>query len=283
MNRARFPISVVVIARNEADGIVRCLRSLSWCDDVVVIDDNSTDRTVELAQSCGARVIQHRFESFAAQRNWAIAKAGLKHEWVLMLDADEVIPLELQNEIESTLPNVESDVVGFKMCRKTMFMGHWLKYSDGFPVWIARLVRAGHFQFQDSGHGEVPVPEMNGRLLTLPTPFLHFPFDKGLGHWIERHNRYAEREAERELREVNHSAWSGLWNSDRSRRRQSLRTVSRHLPCRATLRFLYQYILKRGFMDGHAGLTFSWLMSVYEGLIVVKRRELEWSRRAGLQ
>ncbi len=276
----KLPISVVVIAKNEATSIRRCLEALTWCDEVVVIDDHSTDDTAQLAAQYGARVETHCFESFARQRNWALEHAELRHKWALMLDADEVITPELKSEIERILPDAETNLVGFRMCRKTMFMGKWLRYSDGFPVWIVRLVRVGYFRFQDAGHGEVPVPLEAGLLGTLSTPFLHYPFDKGLCHWIERHNLYSDREAEQELRESGKSSWPGLWVRDRAQRRQSLRALSRRLPCRALFRFVYQFIMKRGFLDGRAGLTFSWLMAVYEGFIVLKRREMELVRKA---
>lgn len=281
MSVVKLPVSTVILAKNEAAGIERCLRALTWCDEVIVVDDQSTDATAEVAERLGARVVSHRFESFARQRNWALEHAGIRNDWVLMLDVDEVVTDELKQEIERYVPTVGTAVVGFKMCRKTMFLGKWLRYSDGFPVWIVRLVRRGRFQFEDSGHGEVPVPRVDGQLATLKVPFLHYPFDKGLGHWIERHNRYSAREAERELDEAGGVFWSALWSLDRAQRRLALRALSRRLPCRAVCRFVYQFIVKGGFLDGRAGLTFSWLMSVYEGFIVLKRRELELARRVG--
>lgn len=279
MTTMKFPISVVVITRNEQVNIARCLKALAWCDDVVVIDDHSQDATVSLARMHGARVLEHRFESFASQRNWALDNANLRHPWALMLDADEVVTPELRSQIQLSLPAARPEVVGYRMCRKTMLFRQWLKHSDDFPVWLVRLVRVGHFQFEDSGHGEVPVPSNAGPLKTLSVPFLHYPFEKGLDDWIQRHNRYSAHEAMLELVESNVDVWNGLWTRDRAVRRRTLRHLSRRLPCRAALRFLYQYVIKRGFLDGSAGLTFSWLMAVYEGFIVLKRRELEQAQR----
>jgi glycosyltransferase involved in cell wall biosynthesis len=279
MTTMKFPISVVVITRNEEANIARCLKALAWCDDVVVIDDHSEDATVSLARMHGARVLEHRFESFASQRNWALDNASLRHPWALMLDADEVVTPELRSQIEVSLPAAGREVVGYRMCRKTMLFGRWLKHSDDFPVWLVRLIRVGNFQFEDSGHGEVPVPSNAGPFGTLSVPFLHYPFEKGLDDWIQRHNRYSTHEATLELVETNVDVWKGLWTQDRAVRRRTLRHLSRRLPCRAALRFLYQYVIKRGFLDGSAGLTFSWLMAVYEGFIVLKRRELEQAQR----
>lgn len=271
----RIPATVVVIAKNEASNIPRCLDALQSFAEIVVVDDHSSDDTVALATERGARVVTHRFESFAKQRNWALQEAGLQHDWVLMLDADEVATPEFCTAIRHFLASCPPETVAAKTCRKTMFLGTWLKYSDGFPVWIARLVRRDRFAFEDSGHGEVPVPRVTGLVGEIREPFLHFPFSKGIADWIERHNRYSTREAAKELAESAGIAWSDLLAGDRSRRRQALRHLSRQLPARAVLRFCYQYFWKWGWLEGRAGLTFSWLMAMYEGLIVIKRREAE--------
>ena len=274
----KFPLSVVILARNEAINIERCVKAVQWCDDVVVVDDGSTDGTAELAINCGARVVQHAFASFAQQRNWAMAHADLKNNWVLHLDADEVVTDSLSQELQSQLqPSLVSSlpIVAFRMCRKTMFQATWLKHTDGFPVWIMRLVRIGRARFEDCGHGEVAVPAVDGRLGTIREPFLHFAFSKGMEDWINRHNRYSTREAILERDSLRNVSWSGFFSRDRDIRRTTLRALSRRLPCRPYLRFIYQYILKFGFLDGRAGWTFSCLMATYEGWIVLKRREME--------
>ena len=270
-----FPLSVVVIAKNEAINIQRCLQSVAWCDERVVIDDHSQDATRDLARNCGARVVERKFDTFAGQRNWALEHADLKHEWVLMLDADEEVPASLKEEIERKLLEAAEEVVALRICRKTMLFERWLKYSDGFPVWIMRFVRRGKAWFADSGHGEVPIPEVDGKLQTLTTPIVHRPFSKGLGEWIERHNRYSTREARMEAQEKLAWRWGHVVSFDRAKRRSALRNLGRTLPCRGMLRFGYQYVWKRGFMDGRAGLTFSLLMGIYETFIAMKRRELE--------
>jgi glycosyltransferase involved in cell wall biosynthesis len=276
----RIGMSVVVIARNESANIERCVSALRGFAEVVVVDDHSTDDTAAIAARLGARVVTHKFESFARQRNWALAETGLQFEWVLMLDADEVMTEPLERELAGFLRRDLTGVVGARMCRKTLFLGTWLKYSDGFPVWIVRLVRRFRFQFEDSGHGEVPVPAVDGTLFEIREPFLHFPFSKGISDWVERHNRYSTREAEKELAEGIAVRWVDLFVGDRAARRRTLRALSRRMPARFLLRFLYQYVWKWGFLEGRAGFVFSWLMGAYEGLIVIKRRELEMSEPA---
>ena len=266
-------LSIVIITKNEEANIQRCLEAVQWCDDILVVDDFSNDRTREIAESLGARVVQNRFQSFASQRNWALNQGALRHDWVLMLDADEVLTEPLRCELEAVLPVTPADVVGFLLCRKTMFMDRWLRFSDGFPVWIMRLVRRDGVRFVDAGHGEEPVPAVAGRLLRIREPFLHYAFSKGIADWVHRHNRYSTLEAN--LERSQSAAWSirELCSPNRSTRRKSLRNLSRTLPFRPFWRFCFHYLLKAGIFDGRAGWNYAYLMSVYEGLIVMKRRE----------
>jgi glycosyltransferase involved in cell wall biosynthesis len=256
------------------------LKALQWCDDVVVVDDFSEDRTCEIAESLGARVLQNRFCSFASQRNWALEHGLLRYEWVLMLDADEVLTEPLRQEMAAALRNVSRDIVGFLMCRKTMFMDRWLRFSDGFPVWIMRLVRRDDVRFVDAGHGEEPVPKVAGRLTKLREPFVHYPFSKGLSDWVNRHNRYSTLEAQLEVGQLSPISLSEIFSWDRATRRRALRALSRKLPLRSVWRFCFHYFVKMGFLDGRAGQNFASLMAAYEGLIVLKRREEELRRLA---
>ncbi|MEL6104772.1 MAG: glycosyltransferase family 2 protein [Planctomycetota bacterium] len=266
-------IAAVILAKNEAINIERCIRALNWVDRVWVVDDGSTDATAEIATNLGARVVQHGFESFAQQRNWVLAQAELNQQWVLMLDADEVATERFASEVQRKTAAANDDVVAFRTCRKTMLEGTWLKYSDSFPVWIMRLVRRGSAWFEDSGHGEVPVPEVDGLIETIQEPFIHYPFSRGMEDWWTRHVRYAGREAVREMTESTEPVLSGLFGLDSSRRRRALRTVSRRLPARGLLRLFYQYIVKRGFLDGRAGWRFCRMMACYESMISIRKLE----------
>jgi glycosyltransferase involved in cell wall biosynthesis len=268
-------VSVVIIAKNEAANLPRCLEALRWCDDVVVVDDHSTDESPEIARQYGARVATHAFTSFAAQRNWALAEIELKYDWVVMLDADEVATPDFAMAVARAIREADAETVAFRTCRKTMFLETWLKYSDGFPVWIMRVVRRGKAWFADAGHGEVPVPPVTGRVGTISEPFLHYPFSKGLSDWLQRHIRYAEREAAGEITGQHAGSLWQLLSWQRDRRRLGLRTLSRQIPGRPLWRFLYQYLWKWGFLEGQAGFTFSMLMACYEAMILAKRVELQ--------
>lgn len=267
-------LAAVIIAKNEVANIERCVRSVSWCDEVIVVDDRSTDGTVERATACGARVVLHPFESFARQRNWALAEAGLQSEWALLLDADEVATEAFQHAVRASLVGADQSTAGFQLCRRTMFFGRWLKHADAFPVWIMRIVRRGRAQFADSGHGEVPVPPADGVLPRIKEPFLHYPFSKGLHDWWQRHNQYSTREAEREWQTVQSWSWAALFSTDPALRRRAARDLARQMPCRAWLRFFYHYLWRGGFLDGRPGWEFSRMMATYEGMIVLKKWEM---------
>jgi glycosyltransferase involved in cell wall biosynthesis len=273
----RTAISVVVLARDEARNLERCLPALSFADDVVVVDDRSTDRTSEVATAHGARVVRHEMVSFADQRNWAMEFAGLRHAWVLHLDADEVVTPELARELAARVPSATATVAGFQVARKTMFNGKWLRFSAMYPVYVPRIVHRDRVRYEAFGHGE-RVARADGLFEYLKEPCLHFNFSKGWTDWFDRHNRYSSREAERILAERPNLKAGECWSRDPVRRRAALRRLSYRLPCRATLRFIYVYLLRLGFLDGRDGLIYASLQAIYEYMITLKIREA----RAGM-
>jgi glycosyltransferase involved in cell wall biosynthesis len=267
------PVSVLILTRNEESNIARCLDSVAWSDDVVVLDSGSTDRTVEIAISRGARVLHRPFDDFATQRNFGMQSAELKHDWVLHLDADEVVPAALAKEIATTISDSPKDA--YRLASKLMFMDRWLRFSGMYPVYQVRLGHKDKLRFRQSGHGQREISE-NLQLGTLREPYQHFNFSKGLSDWIERHNRYSTEEAMMELRMGEHP--EPMCHDDTGsasmRRRRLLKRISTRLPFRPTMRFVYMYILRLGFLDGRPGWVYCRLMAGYESWIVLKRREL---------
>jgi glycosyltransferase involved in cell wall biosynthesis len=269
---APVPVSAIVLARNEEQNLPRCLRALRSCDEIIVVDDDSTDRTVALAESCGARVVAHKLASFAEQRNWAMQEAGARNEWVLHLDADEVVTAELAAEIRERLAQVAADVAGFHLARKTMLGEQWLRFSATYPVYVLRLVRRERVRYVQQGHGEKP-GEVQGRLEYLRAACLHYNFSHGWSDWFDRHNRYSSAEAAHVQAGGATADLRGCLARDVVRRRMALRGLAYRLPCRPALRFFYVYLLRFGFLDGRAGLTYATLQAIYEYMISLKLRE----------
>ena len=267
-------VSVLILAHNEEKNLPGCLGAVQWCADVVVIDDFSTDRTVEVARSFGARVVHRAFDDFASQRNFALDNLTFRHEWVLHLDADEVVTPELRGEIETTLPGSTYDA--FRVPSKLIFEGKWLKHAATYPTYQVRLGRKPALRFIQVGHGqrEQLDPE---RIGTLREPYLHFPFSKGLEEWFEKHDRYSTEDAKEALarRKSERIPLRQLFSGDVTQRRRALKDLSVWLPMRPTLRFLYLLVLRRGFLDGWPGFVYCRLMAAYERMIVQKMRKFE--------
>jgi len=267
-------VSVLILAHNEEKNLPRCLGAVRWCADVVVIDDFSTDRTVEMARSFGARVVQRAFDDFASQRNFGLDNVTFRHEWVLHLDADEVVTPELRGEIEVTLPGSAYDA--FRVPSKMIFEEKWLKHAATYPTYQVRLGRKPALRFIQVGHGQREQLDSE-RIGTLCEPYLHFPFSKGLAEWFEKHGRYSTEEAKEDLarRKSGRIALRPLFGGDATHKRRALKDLSVWLPMRPTLRFLYLLVLCRGFLDGRPGFVYCRLMAAYERMIVQKMRELE--------
>jgi len=268
-------ISVLILTLNEEVNIESCLDSVSWADDVLVLDSGSTDDTVALAKSKGARVVHRPFDTFADQRNYGLQHGDLQHDWVLHLDADERVTLPLYRELQNKVRHGKHDA--FRVPSKLIFQGQWLKHAGMYPTYQIRFGRREALTFTQVGHGQRGVlpPDQIG---TLREPLLHYAFSKGLTDWFERHNRYSTDEAKHALKMQNESTdWSGLISSDAQRRRRALKDLSYRLPLRPLLRFLYMYIGKRGFLDGRAGFDYCVMLAVYEYMTMLKMRHHQQS------
>jgi glycosyltransferase involved in cell wall biosynthesis len=272
-------VSVLILTLNEEQNLLRCLEAVGWSDDVLVLDSFSADRTAQVAGDHGIRLLQSRFDSFAEQRNFGLEQGGLKHEWVLHLDADEVVPPELKEEIESVIQAGEFDA--FRVASKLVFEERWLRFAGMYPSYQVRLGKRDKLRFKMVGHGqrEATAPNVVG---TLKNPLLHYSFSKGLDDWFVRHNRYSTAEAQEAVQSPV-SSMDGvrkLFSLNPTERRRALKQVANYMPCRPQLRFLYMYFLRLGFLDGPTGYRYCRLLAIYEEMILLKKRELLKQRAA---
>lgn len=271
-------VSVLILTLNEEINLPDCLDSVSWSDDIVVFDSYSSDRTVEIAKASGARVIQRRFDDYAAQRNAALNQVQYKHPWILMVDADERVTPELRDEIEAVLQTEPNGTTLYRMRRKDMFLGKWLRRSSGYPTWFGRLFKKGHLWVERQVNEEY---HTDGKVGYLQEHLIHYPFKKGITFWLERHNRYSSMEAETLIMEVQGTLKSkDIFSSAPIIRRKALKQLAFRLPGRPFLVFCYLYFTHLGFLDGRAGLTYSALRGIYEYMIDVKVKELRRQQKA---
>jgi glycosyltransferase involved in cell wall biosynthesis len=272
MTGEAMSVSVLVLTLNEEINIGACLDTLSWSDDVVVLDSLSRDRTIAIAAERGAAVVQRPFDNWASHQNWALANIRFKHPWVLYFDADERCTSELRDEV---LRRASADATesAFRIRRKDFFMGRWLKHAQLYPTWLVRLFRPQQIRYERLVN---PVAKVEGSIGNLAEHILHYPFSHGVAHWIARHNNYSDLEAQ-ELMKVRARAertTGGLFAHDPNERRRALKNVYFRLPARPLLKFGYYLLWRRGFLDGRAGWTYSSLQAFYEYLIDCKYREL---------
>jgi glycosyltransferase involved in cell wall biosynthesis len=272
-----MPVSIIILTLNEESNIAECIDSCAWADDIVVFDSLSTDRTREIALSKGARVMERAFDNYAAQRNAALTLGIYKHPWVLMVDADERVPPDLAAEILAAVGQADPQTAIFRMRRKDFFLGRWLKRSSGYPTWFGRLMRLGRVRVERLINEEYIA---EGGIGYLEAHLHHYPFNNGVAHWFERHNRYSSMEAIAKASLRSGPAFErALLSSDPIERRRSLKRLLYKIPLRPLIVFLYLYVIRMGILDGAAGFHFSRMRAMYEVLIDLKVLEARRRQR----
>ena len=279
----KVPLSILVPVKNEARNLPRCLAAVSWADEVLVVDSHSTDGTPEIAVQHGATVVQFDYQGgWPKKKNWALATLPFRHEWVFILDADEVLPAGAADEFRRVIADASSSRIGYWINRRFMFMGKWLRHAY-YPNWNLRLFkhRLGRYEkllAEDTESGDNEVHEhvvLLGPTGRLTTDMEHYAFPS-VSVFVEKHNRYSNWEARWALA-GRRTAAAELSDPAVARRRR-LKQLAARLPFRPWGRFLYVYLWQRGFLDGREGYYFARLHAFYEFLSLVKTYELKQQR-----
>ena len=227
------PITAIVITRNEESNIERCLRSLAFCAEIVVVDSGSTDRTRELAKRFTHKVYDLPWAGFAAQKNNALAHAG--HDWILSVDADEVVPPDLAEEITTLFRAGPPAVAAYSVPRKTIHFGRWIRHGGWYPNRLVRLFSKHQGRWEGEELHEAWITQ--GRVASLVHDLEHYSFSD-LADQVSRNNRYSSLGAAKLQRKG--SSFSSFW-----------------LLIKPTSKFLETYFVKRGFLDGYPGFIIS--------------------------
>ncbi len=276
----KVPVSVIIPIKNEAKNLPRCLGSVAWAEDIIVVDSASTDGSQDIAEAHGARVVQFYFNgTWPKKKNWALENLDFRHEWVFILDADEVMPPGAEEEFRQIVTGEDSEIVGWWINRRFMFLDTWLRHSY-YPNWNLRLFRhrLGRYECltrEDTQSGDNEVHEhviVQGATGFLRSEMDHHAFPS-IDVFVEKHNRYSNWEARVALDRTLRGGAGDLQLGAVSWRRR-LRLLSRKFPFRPLMRFLYVYVFQLGFLDGRAGYYFARLHGFYEFLCVVKEYEL---------
>lgn len=280
----RSNIEVLIPTFNEEVNLPHALQSVSgWADAVHVIDSQSTDRTVEIAQQAGANVIVQPWLGYARQKNFALDHAGFRSDWVFILDADEAIEPDLRDSLLAIAarPPAQVPQAGFHINRYFVFLGRRIRHCGYFPSWNLRFFKRGTARYEERDVHEHMI--VNGPTGFVQRGLMRHEDRKGLEAYMAKHNRYSTLEAReivgqrRETRQGQIDA--RLLGNPLQRRRWIKHHLYPRLPAKWLFRFLFMYVLRLGFLDGLNGLRFCLFISAYELLISLKIVELEQHER----
>jgi glycosyltransferase involved in cell wall biosynthesis len=255
MTPDRKKISVIIITKSEERNISDCLRSVEWADEIVVVDANSSDRTVELARKFTDKIFVNEWLGYAAAKNFALEQCN--NPWVLWLDADERVTPELAKEIQTTIGLTDSPYRGFEVARRAYYLGKWIRHCGWYPGYVVRLFRNENARFSDSRVHESL--QLSGTIGRLKNDLLHFT-DENLFHYFSKFNRYTTLAAEDVVE---------------ARKKFTLRD----LLIRPPFLFLKMYVLRLGVLDGMHGLVLSLLSAAYVFVKYAKLWELSVHRK----
>lgn len=273
-------LTVVILTKDEEKHIERCLTSVRpFASRILVVDSGSTDRTVELARTCGAEVLSNPWVNYATQMNWGIDNVDPEADWIMRLDADEIVTPELAQEIADKLPGQASEVDGVYVSRRMTFMGRPMRWGGIFPVRVLRLFRNGRGRCENRWMDEHivvtgPVADFAGEIIDDNR--------NSLTWWTQKHNAYASREVvdllNLELGFMPHETVADLRGGKQAGVKRWLKeTVYARMPVglRAFVYFLYRYVIRLGFLDGREGAAFHVLQGLwYRYLVDAKMHEV---------
>nr|WP_242040776.1 glycosyltransferase family 2 protein [Coleofasciculus sp. FACHB-1120] len=278
-------LSVIILTKDEQANLPDCLASLQKLDaEVFVVDSGSSDRTIEIAKELGCQVFEHPFENYAKQFNWAIENLPIMTPWIMRLDADERLTPKLLEELKLILPQTDDEITGYQVKRRVFFMGRWIRHGGYYPTWLLRIWRTD-FGVCEQRWMDEHIVLKQGKIAKLQHDIID-ENKKGLSFWIDKHNRYAEREVKDMLSIISEKD-DALLKSGQSSQAIRRRWVKKNLYTRSPLflrAFLYffmRYIIGLGFLDGIEGLIFHFLQGFwYRFLVDAKIYEKQKKKRS---
>jgi glycosyltransferase involved in cell wall biosynthesis len=262
-------VSVIVLTYNEEKCIRETLESLAWCDDVWIVDSYSTDRTLDICREYTDHTVQHKFENFSIQRNWALENLPLASDWVLFIDAAETVSPELRKEI-LTRVGKEDGIVGYYVPRKQILWGKWLRHGGFWPSYRLILFHRDHGRFLDREvHEWAVVDGPTGYMQHSITNIFYESAEK----MVRVLNYCTTAEALRMYR-MGNELFTPTYQSSRWKN-QLLKTIFSWLPCKPLFTFLLHYVVYLGFLDGRRGLVWAVTQAYYVFLAYFKLWELK--------
>jgi glycosyltransferase involved in cell wall biosynthesis len=258
-------VSAIILTCNEEVNLPECLQSLSGLScDIFIVDSGSTDQTMEIARATGAQLVEHPFENYAAQRNWAQQNLPIRTGWILHLDADERLTPALVTEINEKLKEPNIRVNGFLLRKRTIFMGRWIRHGGHYPSYHQRLFRKDKGACEDRLYDQHFA--VDGAVATLTGDYLDV-VASNVNTWTLRHARWARLEAQEMMTPSNMKGrvQPDPFGSPIQRRRWLREGVYARAPLfvRPFVYWFYRYFFRLGFLDGTEGLIFHFLQGCW--------------------
>jgi len=281
----KVPVSVLLIVKNEEMNIRHCLESTKWADQVIVVDSQSTDKTVEIAKKYTRDIYQFVWDGKFYKKQWAFDHVKFSHDWILMIDADERVTEGFRNEIESIVADSSNAAAGYIVRYDYWFLGRFIKFGD--PVRKIILFRKSKSSFEpfkvagresikniklETGH-ELPI--IKGKIDFARKRMLHAD-QRPLYDYFDRHNRYSTWEAEHLFMKFHlQDAIESNTVDSPVKLRRFFKNIFMRLPFKPFVYFFYGYIFRLGFLDGYPGLCYNVCKSIYAYQIALKFYELK--------
>jgi glycosyltransferase involved in cell wall biosynthesis len=285
----QLPITVLLAVKNEEANLPKCLASLTPAERVILLDSQSQDRINEIATAYGAEIVQFHYSGgYPKKRQWGLNELNMNTEWVLLLDADEVVPNQLWDEIARAI-STPGAPDAFLITKGFHFLGRRFRFG-GFSHSAVLLFRQGKAEFEELDSSITTAHDMevheriivDGAVGVISTPLIHEDF-KGLTAYIDRHNQYSSWEAGVRFSNVKRRHYAGKTITARffgnaQERRRFLKRIAVRMPFESTLWFLYHYVFRLGFLEGRRGLIAAQIRASYISQARAKLYELEMRR-----
>lgn len=271
-------LAVVILTHDEEQHIGRALDALAAvAREVFVIDSGSTDNTIAIAEAKGAQVLRHPFVNYAQQFQWALDTAPITSDWILRLDADEIIEPDLANALNETLPKLGAEIVGINLNRKHIFLGRWVRHGGRYPLYLLRVWRRGHGRIESRWMDEHMIVS-GGRVINVEGGFADHN-NNDLSFFTVKHNKYATREAidrliaELDLSPTDQGVAAGGSSEQAKSKRSWKESIYNRLPFGVgpLAYFLWRYFGQLGFLDGKEGLIYHLLQGFWYRFLVEAR------------
>jgi len=270
------PVSIVILTQDEEINIQRCLASVAWADQVVVLDSGSVDGTVPIARSLGAEVLEQPWLGFSGQREFALRLPELRHDWVYFVDSDEWVSPQLATEIASHMH--APSCAGFSHRLRLVFQGTWIRHCGWYRgSWVVRLVDRRYTKYDGSPVGERAC--IDGPVHRLGNDIVDED-QKGLATWLHKHVRYAQLEAQRRSTSAPQRRLGTLPSRHANETRPLIRSILKDIifpsvPAKPVALFIYMYVIRLGLLDGQVGLRFCFYHAWYEATVTALQANMD--------